>query len=75
MLVGIFVQMIAITFYTILGVEFLWRVHKQRPARPHAYLSMDLNLSRASKGGPVMSKKVKWMIIGLSVSTVFIFVR
>ena len=72
MLIGIFIQMIAIILFTILGLEFLWRVHKQRPARPKVYLAMDPSRAGVQRE---ITKKIRWMIMGLCISTVFIFIR
>ena len=59
---------VAISFYVLLASEFFLRFKYQRPVRTKAYLAVDPSRRQ-------INKKMKWMLIGLSFSTVCIFIR
>lgn len=68
MLGGIIIQMVAITVYSVLAAEFLWRFHKKDAIKGRtASGTMHLEI--------VPYKNVKYMLLGLTLSTIFIFVR
>jgi hypothetical protein len=83
MLGGIIVQMVAITFYTALAIEFFIRVHSNRPVRsPPIPDSPTPNLiekqEQEDTNKPLSSdlyRKAHLMLIGLSISTLFIYIR
>ncbi|THH08175.1 hypothetical protein EW145_g2886 [Phellinidium pouzarii] len=68
MLVGIVIQMIAITFYVILATEFFMRLHFSKPVRPMNYLAV-------YSPKKSIHRKMQFMIAGLSFSTLCIFIR
>ncbi|KAL5514335.1 hypothetical protein ACEPAG_2423 [Sanghuangporus baumii] len=68
MLIGIILQMIAITFYVLLASEFFVRFITKRPVRMTSYLAVDPSKKH-------LHKKMKIMIFGLGFSTVCIFIR
>ena len=68
MLIGIVIQMIAITFYVILAGEFFIRFQLNKPVRMESYVHLDIEKK-------MLGKKMKWMVVGLSFSTVVIFIR
>ncbi|KAI5120896.1 hypothetical protein M0805_002996 [Coniferiporia weirii] len=68
MLIGIVIQMIAITFYILLAAEFFTRLYLQRPVRLRSYLTVDPSKK-------ILHRKMKLMIFGLGFSTVCIFIR
>ena len=68
MLIGIILQMVAITLYVLLASEFFIRFVVKRPVRMTTYLAV--NPSKRH-----LDMKMKWMIFGLGFSTVCIFIR
>lgn len=68
MLIGIVIQMVAITFYVILATEFFVRYYKKRPIRLNSYLHVDPSDKQ-------VHRKMQCMILGLGFSTVCIFIR
>jgi len=91
MLGGIIFQMVAITFYSALAAEFLFRVHRNRPLRASSPMNVSDDAASTDKGrvspnnnsnnhGPVapgsdLYHKAHLMLIGLSISTLFIYIR
>ncbi|KAH8116126.1 RTA1 like protein-domain-containing protein [Phellopilus nigrolimitatus] len=68
MLIGIAIQMVAITFYVILATEFFVQFYTRRPVRLRSYLSVDPSKKQ-------IHRKMQWMIFGLGFSTVCLFIR
>ncbi|OCB89125.1 RTA1-domain-containing protein [Sanghuangporus baumii] len=68
MLIGIILQMVAITFYVLLASEFFVRFVTKRPVRMTSYLAVDPSKKH-------LHTKMKIMIFGLGFSTVCIFIR
>lgn len=67
MLSGIIIQMIAVTFYMILTVEFIVRYLRDKPfQRPN---------NDPPTGNYHLDPKMKSMLLGLAVSTVLIYIR
>ncbi|CAE6521803.1 unnamed protein product [Rhizoctonia solani] len=67
---GIIFQMAAITVYTLLAAEFLLRYHFDRPVR--ATMSPG---SETTRSKPQLDTRITLMILGLSISTLFIYIR
>ncbi|KAG8715491.1 hypothetical protein FRC11_003797 [Ceratobasidium sp. 423] len=67
---GIIFQMVAITVYTLLAAEFLLRYHFDRPVR--SIVSSD---SETARSKPQLDTRITLMIVGLSISTLFIYIR
>jgi len=67
MLVGIIIQMIAVTIYMFLAIEFILRYVKDKPfERPN-------NLPPT--GNYYLDSKMKMMLLGLGISSVLIYIR
>lgn len=69
----IIVQMGAISLYTILQAEFLLRYHFNRPVRSLPFTEKPGTANRPT--GRVMDRGVKFMLVGMGISTVFILIR
>ncbi|KAH7344630.1 RTA1 like protein-domain-containing protein [Rhizoctonia solani] len=67
---GIIFQMAAITIYTLLAAEFLLRYIFDRPVRQ--IVSSD---SETARPKPQLDTNITLMILGLSISTLFIYIR
>lgn len=65
MLAGIVIQLVAITIYVSLAIEFLYRYYTKKPLRKPADTDVE---------GP-LDTKIKLMIFGLCLSTSCIFIR
>lgn len=63
MLGGIFFQMAALTLYTILAAEFLYRYNMNKPLRP------------TDAGPGKLTMRLRLQLIGLGIMTFFIFIR
>jgi len=93
MLVGIILQIVAMTVYIIVAADFLRRFFANKPVRDHAQIA-EMELSENSKlrsespmpdwpvkqgsARPVpdaLEGRMKLMILGLSLSTLFLFIR
>jgi len=83
MLAGIFLQMFTMIGYTALAVEFLLRFYFQRPFVRGASEEVEggaapksekFNL-RQLKGGAWLSPRLSLMVLGLALSTLFVFLR
>lgn len=70
MVAGIIFQLAAITIYTLLAAEFLLRYHFDRPVR-----QLKGEDSRVEQTKPQLDSKMTLMILGLLVSTLFIYIR
>ena len=68
MLIGIVIQMIAITFYVILASEFFIRFQLNKPVRMKSYVHLDIEKK-------TLGRNIKLMVAGLGFSTVVIFIR
>ncbi|EJD05484.1 RTA1-domain-containing protein [Fomitiporia mediterranea MF3/22] len=68
MLIGIVLQMVAITFFVLLASEFFIRYYTRRPIRLRSYLAVDPSNRR-------IDRKMQLMIMGLGFTTVCIFIR
>jgi len=84
MVAGIIIQMAAVALYTIIAIEYLWRVHRRQPHRaPVAQQPTEL-ATDVEKSAPASSLSlglrgidgnVKQMLIGLGIATFFLFIR
>ncbi|KAG8927881.1 hypothetical protein FRC02_007633 [Tulasnella sp. 418] len=74
MLAGIFIQMAAVTLFVMLGVEYFIRVYRNSPVRPRSSPS-EGSANEKSATKVTVPSKIKLMTIGLSLTTVFIYVR
>ena len=63
MLIGIIIQMIAITFYVILAGEFFIRFQLNKPVRMESYVHLDIEKK-------MLGKKMKSLIPNLKLSGV-----
>ncbi|CAE6432776.1 unnamed protein product, partial [Rhizoctonia solani] len=70
MLAGIVIQLVAVVLYTILGVDFVVRFSLDRPAR-----SKVMSEQRKHAGWIHVPRGIVWMLVGLSIATVFIIIR
>lgn len=61
---------VAVTLFTILALEFVIRYSLNRPARR---LSSEQGIKYS--GWSTVSRGVIWMLVGLAIATVFIFIR
>jgi len=90
MLAGIFLQMAGMLFYTLLAIEFLFRFYLQKPltailSQSSAHSSRDSEIGtekawipgndRVVDGRGVMPPRIGLMVIGLTLSTIFVFIR
>ncbi|KDQ09238.1 hypothetical protein BOTBODRAFT_37144 [Botryobasidium botryosum FD-172 SS1] len=74
MLGGIIIQMIAITFYALLALEFFARFYTNRPVRNVA--SNESPEAKAfATGSQKVGKSLKLLILGLGLSSLFLFIR
>ncbi|KIO16763.1 hypothetical protein M407DRAFT_85640, partial [Tulasnella calospora MUT 4182] len=64
---GIILQMVAITLYVLIQVEYLVRVFKDRPIHPRP--------APATATATLVTKNIGLMLLGLVMATVFIYVR
>ncbi|KAJ1311081.1 hypothetical protein OPQ81_009585 [Rhizoctonia solani] len=67
---GIIFQMAAITIYTLLAAEFLFRYYFDRPVRQTVSSG-----SETTRPKPQHDNKITLMILGLLISTLFIYIR
>jgi len=67
MLVGIVIQMISITIYSFLAIEFVARYLKDKPFKRAN--------NQPPTGNYYIDAKLKMMLVGLGISTVLIYVR
>ncbi|KAG8954528.1 hypothetical protein FRC03_011468 [Tulasnella sp. 419] len=75
---GIIVQMAAITIYALLAIEYFIRVYRNRPLRARSQTDVTEGASVEKDQYSAMANvtpKIRLMIIGLAISTVFIYVR
>ncbi|KAG8927882.1 hypothetical protein FRC03_011467 [Tulasnella sp. 419] len=70
---GIIVQMAAVTIYALLALEYFIRVYQNRPLRPRSPAADGPTFEKAAMS--TVTPKIRLMIIGLAISTVFIYVR
>ncbi|KAG8970773.1 hypothetical protein FRC05_011724 [Tulasnella sp. 425] len=89
MVAGILVQMVAITIYCIIQGDYLWRVLTDRPIRPRSSpsgivtprsdiedASNNFTLEKeAASGRARLTPNIRNMLIGLGITTVFIYIR
>ncbi|KAG8732328.1 hypothetical protein FRC12_019332 [Ceratobasidium sp. 428] len=73
MLAGIIIQLVAVVLFTLLGVEFVTRYSRNRPARK-VPVSVEQEFQKFS-GWDAVSRGVVWMLVGLTIATVFIVIR
>jgi hypothetical protein len=79
MLYGIITQMVALTIYVALGVEFVVRYFLDKPVRKPAPADDTNNASVDSYNEkpmrPIMDRNTKLMLLGLIINTVFLYIR
>ncbi|KAG8903867.1 hypothetical protein FRB99_002636 [Tulasnella sp. 403] len=87
MVAGIIVQMAAVTFYVLIQIDYFWHVLKNRPARsivpaevatPPAEFGNEKTPSELAPtltGPQRLTKNIKIMMVGLTIATVFIYIR
>ncbi|TDL16187.1 RTA1-domain-containing protein [Rickenella mellea] len=84
MLGGIILQLVALVTFNILGAEFLWRFHNERPirdAQPYTPASSSNTISpkiNAEKGSPrfnYSSKRLQALVIGVVISNICLIIR
>ncbi|KAG9023505.1 hypothetical protein FS837_005765 [Tulasnella sp. UAMH 9824] len=87
MVAGIIVQMAAITIYCVIQGDYLWRVLTERPVRPSSSgvvtprsdiegASNNLTLEKEAVSGRArLTPNIRNMLLGLGISTVFIYIR
>lgn len=66
--------------YTLLAIEFLWRYLTDRPVRAviksaTADYGVEMSPAAGSKRRNVLQGTLRMMVVGLSLSTVVIFIR
>jgi hypothetical protein len=78
------IQMAAVALYTIIAIEYLWRVHRRQPHRAPASQKPTELATDVEKSAPASSLSlglrgldgnVKQMLIGLGIATIFLFIR
>ena len=83
-LISIQIQMAAVALYTIIAVEYLWRVHRRSPHRAPVVQQPTELATDVEKSAPASSLSlglrgidgnVKQMLVGLGIATVFLFIR
>jgi len=79
MLVGIIIQMVALTAYTVLGTEFIWRFCTDNPVRPPIFAVDDsdseMGIVTEKSGKPFMRRNTQIMLAALVCNTIFLFIR
>jgi hypothetical protein len=80
MLYGIVTQMVALTIYVALGVEFVVRYFLDKPVRKPAAPADDTNNASVDSYNekpmrPIMDRNTKLMLLGLIINTVFLYIR
>jgi hypothetical protein len=64
---------VALTIYVVLGADFIRRYHFDKPVR--AAPESSVSTVQEKDGQPVVNKSVKFMLTGLIINSIFLFIR